>query len=66
MACSFWPDRDLKACCVQHDIEYRLCRITRAQADRHLRECVKRKGHPVQAWVIWFGVRLFGWARWGA
>lgn len=64
MACTFWPDQNFKACCAQHDDLYRSGRTSRAAADRQLRECIKRKGHPVQAWIVWAGVRLFGWVRW--
>lgn len=63
--CTWWPDQDFGACCIQHDEIYRTRSLSRRAADRQLRQCITRHGHPVQAWVIWLAVRLFGWIFWG-
>jgi hypothetical protein len=60
--CTGVPDFDFGAdCCGEHDYHYQLSDISRAEADRRLRECLRKKGYFVLPWVYWFGVRVFGW-----
>ena len=59
--CSMSPDLEFSACCVEHDINYATGDITRAEADRKLRQCIAAKGYPYLSIVYWMGVRLFGW-----
>lgn len=62
--------RDVKfrICCDEHDLFYDQGgdRRDRAYADKLLRECIAREGHPVWAWACWAGVRCFGWWFWRA
>lgn len=64
--CTLSPDFDFKECCDWHDVRYRENpeRITRAEADRALRVCIRGKGYVVLPWAYWGAVRLFGWAFW--
>lgn len=66
--CTLSPDLDFKDCCDTHDVRYRANpeRITRAEADRALRVCIRSKGYLVLPWVYWAFVRLVGWAFWKA
>jgi hypothetical protein len=60
--CSFFFGGSHNPCCEQHDKDYgRESTISRREADKKLRLCVIEKGHPVRAWVMWVGVRVFGW-----
>ena len=63
-------------CCYEHDFAYRTGvdprsywigrrdPISRAQADRRLRECYVRQGRPLLGLVRWLGVRLLGGRAW--
>lgn len=71
--CSFWFDGDWKICCLRHDKLYAAggTKQQRKFVDKLLRRCVLKKGHPIMAQVMYFGVRIFGgpfsffsW-RWG-
>lgn len=57
-----WTTR-FEDCCDRHDIAYALG-YSRADADWILRECIKDKGMPVRAWVVWLAVRCLGWMFW--
>jgi hypothetical protein len=67
---------DYNGCCRLHDQAYGIwgrrnlddgSPVTRAQADRELRECVIANGMPRPfAWSAWLGLRAFGWAWWRA
>lgn len=60
--CTGVPDFDFGSdCCAEHDAHYQLGDITRAEADKKLRECIIKKGYPGIAWAYWLGVRLIGW-----
>jgi hypothetical protein len=60
--CTGVPDFNFGAdCCGEHDYYYQLSNISRADADRKLRECIQRKGYVVLPWIFWLGVRIFGW-----
>ena len=71
--CSLWPDLEWVECCVVHDSVYWLggSRSERKQADLKMKQCVSKTGHPVTAWIMYFGVRATGvyWLptsfRWG-
>lgn len=51
-------------CCGEHDAHYQLGDVTRAEADKHLRNCIKRKGYTALAWVYWLGVRVCAGGIW--
>ena len=62
-----------EGCCAAHDAEYWRggTRIERLRADRVLRICVRRRGRPLLAWIMFLAVRVGGhpllplpW-RWG-
>lgn len=71
--CTLWPDGNYGKCCERHDKAYFKggTQCDRLAADRSLRECVRMKGHPWIAQIMYIGVRLFGapWFpspyRWG-
>jgi hypothetical protein len=59
--CSGVPDFNFGAdCCAEHDFHYQDVDISRAEADKKLRQCIQSKGYIVLPWVYWFGVRIFG------
>lgn len=63
--CTAVPDFNFGSdCCGEHDYHYQANDITRAEADKKLRECIRKKGYFVLPWVYWLGVRLFGGAYW--
>lgn len=52
----------INTCCHQHDRDYGVRgTVTRAEADKRLRECMIKNGHPIKAWLFWCAVRVFGW-----
>lgn len=60
--CTAVPDFDFGYdCCGEHDYHYQLTDISRAEADKRLRECLRKKGYFVLPWIYWLGVRLVGW-----
>ena len=61
--CTYSRDWNFSECCVMHDLLRRLAPIPPAEADKLLRLCIADKGHPVMAWVYWFGVSLARWLR---
>lgn len=63
--CTAVPDFDFGSdCCGEHDYHYQDKNITRAEADKRLRECIQKKGYIVLPWVYWLGVRVFGGLFW--
>ena len=59
--CTAVPDFDFGAdCCAEHDYHYQLTDMSRAEADKRLRQCIQKKGYIVLPWVYWLGVRMFG------
>jgi hypothetical protein len=64
--CTNSPDLNFVSCCITHDLRYRENTegITRAQADKELRECIAAHGHQYLAWIYWGAVRLFGRSNW--
>lgn len=61
--CTLFPEGDYTPCCDEHDVRYTFGK-DRRMADRELRECIKGKRHPALAWLVWIGVRLFGYPFW--
>ncbi len=67
--CTCYPNGNWIACCVTHDY---LCAdgwiqrsaTKRLIADRQLYQCVKAKGHPVHAAIMYAGVRMWYWVKW--
>ena len=71
--CTFWLDGNWVKCCLKHDTAYAHggTRKQRKFADKQLKICVSKKGHPIMANLMYFAVRIFGspffpscW-RWG-
>lgn len=76
--CTASPDFTFKDCCIQHDYYYKYHThrtsgepISRAEADKKLRECIanrkvlKTKWHyKLLPWVYWLGVRVGGRRAW--
>ena len=59
--CTAVPDFDFGAdCCGEHDYHYQAADISRAEADKKLRQCIQKKGYIVLPWIYWLGVRIFG------
>lgn len=54
-------DFPIRDCCVVHDKAYWYGGDVklRAEADTEMRECIKAKGYPVLAWVMYIAVRVF-------
>lgn len=59
--CTGYFDGSWSYCCKMHDRRYANKRLNRSQADELLFRCVKRKSNIVNAYIMWAGVRLFGW-----
>ncbi len=59
--CTLFPDGSWAECCARHDRRYDNKRITREQADELLFRCVVRKSNKVVAYIVYAGVRAFGW-----
>lgn len=63
--CTASPDLNFKECCLEHDFYYATKSVSRAEADKRLRECIKEKwGGNVVPWIYWVGVRAFGIFPW--
>ena len=74
--CDIIPDIlfgvNLKNCCYKHDIDYWKKPITRAEADRRLRRCFKRRYIEANKFklakiiptIIYYFLRVFGWIKW--
>ena len=58
--CTLFPEGAWTTCCARHDRRYTSKRLTRLQADILLYRCVKRKGYPVIAILMFLGVRIVG------
>jgi hypothetical protein len=59
--CTASPDLNFGSdCCGEHDYHYQDTDVSRAEADKRLRECIQKKGYIVLPWVYWLGVRIFG------
>ncbi|AFL46470.1 hypothetical protein Mh1949_12140 [Mannheimia haemolytica] len=62
--CTGWRNApaNINSCCHQHDRDYGIRgTVTRADADKRLRECMIKNGNPIRAWLFWLVVRAFGW-----
>ena len=63
--CTAAPDLDFGSdCCGEHDAHYQLGDITRAEADKRLYQCLRKKGYFVIPVAYYFGVRLFAGGVW--
>jgi hypothetical protein len=58
--CTSAPDLNVRSCCDAHDIAYQSGSLSRADADKALRHCMRQKGWLVMPWIYWLAVRLFG------
>ncbi|ARB89445.1 hypothetical protein A6J38_02410 [Haemophilus influenzae] len=62
--CTGWrkAPTNINSCCHQHDRDYGIHgTISRADADKRLRECLIAQRYPFKAWIFWVIVRLLGW-----
>jgi len=63
--CTAAPDLFWKDCCKEHDFYYKnpkLSGISRAEADKRLRKCMRSKGSGrIVSWTYWLVVRAIGW-----
>ncbi|MDD3443204.1 MAG: hypothetical protein PHW89_08070 [Sulfurimonas denitrificans] len=59
--CTLWFEGTWTHCCAMHDRRYANKRLTRKQADELLFRCVKRQSNIIMAYVMYAGVRAFGW-----
>lgn len=62
--CTFFFEGNWSDCCWTHDEKVLLAReyksrIMRLEADEDLKECVKQKGHPIIANIMFIGVRFW-------
>lgn len=70
LGCTMFPEGDWHDCCVQHDLAYRDIRKgvwnfrARRAADLALYRCVRSKGHPHTAALMFLGVRLLAFPAW--
>ncbi|AGK02270.1 hypothetical protein 3927AP1_33 [Mannheimia phage vB_MhS_3927AP1] len=39
-------------------------KVSRAEADKRLRDCLIAQNRPIFAWSTWLAVRCFGWYFW--
>ena len=61
--CTLFPEGSWQECCYLHDLNYIRQKITRKEADKRLLSCVKERCKVV-AYIMYAGVRLFGWYFW--
>lgn len=59
--CTLWPEGTWTHCCAMHDRRYANKRLTRKQADELLFRCVQKKSNTAMAYIMYAGVRAFGW-----
>lgn len=62
--CTLYPDGDWSLCCYDHDAMCLLAeelksKQVRLQGDKELYNCVKEKGHPIHAAIMYCGVRAW-------
>lgn len=71
--CTLWPDGNWRECCIAHDILYWCSEgdLSRKETDQALRDCVRERDSPANAFFMYWGTRLtalpwlpFPW-RWG-
>lgn len=63
--CTAVPDFDFGAdCCGEHDYHYQIGDISRWQADKRMRKCIRKKGYFLLPWAYWLGVRMFAGGVW--
>lgn len=63
--CSSVPDFNFRLCCMEHDYYYHTKEISRKEADRRLRECIREHGWIFLPWLYWLGVRVAGGLHYG-
>lgn len=67
--CTYYFNGNWLGCCVWHDWQceeawHRKDAVLRLKADRELRDCVRSKGHPIHAAIMYAGARAWYWTRW--
>jgi hypothetical protein len=63
--CTAVPDFDFGAdCCGEHDYHYQIGDVSRWQADKNMRKCIRQKGYVILPWAYWLGVRIFAGGVW--
>lgn len=61
MTCTLFPEGNWESCCTIHGKAYLgTSKIDKLTADKTLRDCVRRAGHPLIAAIMYVGVRLLG------
>jgi hypothetical protein len=57
--CTFAPELGTP-CCEMHDYlrRFKPDGMTAREADKLLRQCIAKKGHPVFSWIYWVFVRI--------
>ena len=60
--CSVYFNENFRGCCVSHDKDYWKggTKNQRLKSDRKLKKCVEKKGHPIQAKIMYLSVRAGG------
>lgn len=58
--CTSSPDLNFIDCCNRHDYDYQNMSMSRARADKRLRQCMSKRGWIVLPWLYWAAVRVFG------
>lgn len=62
--CTLFPEGNWSNCCKQHDEDYSEgSGVSRKDADKKLRECIKEGDRAYIVPLVYAGVRLFGWLR---
>jgi len=56
-------DGDWRYCCNNHDLDYRLKRVSFFKANWRLKKCIDKKSHFI-VWLYFIGTCLFGWIPW--
>lgn len=63
--CTLFPDGNYGSCCQEHDLAYSKRLVSRSEADLKLYECIRERGRPKTAIIVYIAVRVFGWIWWG-
>ena len=62
--CTCFPDMNHFSCCDAHDTCYARQQKSRLECDKKLQECVCHKSGNIIGYLMYNGVRLFGWLFW--
>lgn len=62
--CTGVPDLTVGACCMEHDYYYTTHVVSRKEADKRFKACIRKKGFRFLDNFYYWGVRLFGRRAW--